>query len=80
MSAQTAETVKVNMINSTNTAKNTVKNLVNNPNAEGLHEDDSAFYEKDVLSQFRANLNQLEELNARLHFMMNEVAGLVRKK
>ncbi len=37
-------------------------------------------YEVDVFSQLRANLNQLEELNSRLGFMMNEVVGLIKKK
>jgi hypothetical protein len=71
MSAQTAETV--------NTQTATATKKMNSASVEVLHQDES-YYEIDVLSQFRANLNQLEELNSRLHFMMNEVAGLVKKK
>jgi hypothetical protein len=37
-------------------------------------------YEIDVLSQFKANLQQVEELNSRLRFVLGEVTGLVRKR
>ncbi|MEQ1665433.1 MAG: hypothetical protein ABL927_08675 [Bdellovibrionales bacterium] len=37
-------------------------------------------YEMDVLSQFKANLNQVEELNMRLRFVMNEVSTLLSKR
>jgi hypothetical protein len=37
-------------------------------------------YEMDVLSQFKANLNQVEELNMRLRFVMNEVSTLLNKR
>jgi len=67
MSAQTSETLNIKAVNTA-------------PAAETLSDHDQSFFEKDVLSQFRTNLNQLEELNARLHFMVNEVAGLVKKK
>lgn len=43
-------------------------------------EQEDRSYEVDVFSQLRANLNQLEELNARLGFMVNEVVGLIKKK
>ncbi len=36
--------------------------------------------ELDVIGQLRANLQQLEELNSRLGFMVSEVAGLVKRK
>lgn len=36
-------------------------------------------YEVDVLSQFRANLQQVEDLNLRLRFMLNEVSSLITK-
>lgn len=37
-------------------------------------------YEKDILSQFRANLNQLEDLQGRLRFVMSEVAEVIKKR
>jgi hypothetical protein len=37
-------------------------------------------YEVDVLSQFKANMAQLEDLQMRLKFVMNEVSVLMRKK
>lgn len=36
-------------------------------------------YELDVLSQFKANIQQVEELNARLRFVLAEVQSLVKK-
>ncbi len=73
MSAQIAE------LEMKNTAQAT--KVVGNSKADSLREEENnTYYEVDVLSQFRANLNQLEELNSRLHFMMNEVAGLVKRK
>jgi len=69
MKAQTAETINVNTVNAASSAAEILRD-----------EKTQSFYEIDVLSQFRANLNQLEELNSRLHFMMNEVGGLVKKR
>ena len=48
---------------------------------------DHAYYELpqhdsrkvDVLSQFRANLNQLEDLSHRMTFMVGELKSLIRK-
>lgn len=37
-------------------------------------------YDVDVLSQFRANLEQVEELSARLRFNFNEVSHLILKR
>lgn len=37
-------------------------------------------YEVDVLSQFKANLNQLDELQSRFKFVLHEVSGLLAKK
>jgi hypothetical protein len=37
-------------------------------------------YEVDVLSQFRANMAQLEDLQARFKFVMHEVSTLMAKK
>ena len=37
-------------------------------------------YEVDVLSQFRANLAQLEDLQGRLKFVLHEVSNLIVKK
>ncbi|MEK6555329.1 MAG: hypothetical protein AABZ31_08825 [Bdellovibrionota bacterium] len=37
-------------------------------------------YQVDVLSQFRANLAQLEYLQGRLKFVLQEVSSLVVKK
>lgn len=37
-------------------------------------------YDVDVLSQFRANLEQVEDLNHRLRFVLNEVQGLIIKR
>ncbi len=34
--------------------------------------------ETNLLSQFRANLDQVEQLNARLHFVLNEIRPLMR--
>lgn len=33
----------------------------------------------DVLNQFQANMDTLEDLNGRLRFMMTEIRGLIRK-
>lgn len=33
----------------------------------------------DVLRQFQANINTLEDLNGRLRFLMTEIRDLVRK-
>jgi hypothetical protein len=45
-----------------------------------ISENELRSYEVDLLSQFRANLSQLEELSARMGFMMNEVSGLIKKR
>ena len=37
-------------------------------------------YEKDVITQFRANLSQLEDLHSRLRFVMSEVADVLKKR
>ena len=37
-------------------------------------------YEVDVLSQFRANLAQLEDLQGRFKFVLQEVSSLIVKK
>ncbi len=37
-------------------------------------------YEVDILSQFKANLNQLDELQARFKYVLHEVSGLLTKK
>lgn len=37
-------------------------------------------YELDVLSQFRANLQQVEDLSHRLRHVMGEVSGLISKR
>ncbi len=37
-------------------------------------------YEVDVLSQFRANMAQLEDLQGRLRFVLQEVSSLIVKK
>jgi hypothetical protein len=34
----------------------------------------------DLLSQFRANLNQIEELNSRLRFVLVEIGAVVMRK
>jgi hypothetical protein len=34
----------------------------------------------DIISQFRANLNQLEDLQGRLRYVMSEVAYIVKKR
>jgi hypothetical protein len=36
-------------------------------------------YELDVLSQFKANLSQVEDLNMRLRFVLGEVSHLIKK-
>jgi hypothetical protein len=36
--------------------------------------------ESDLLSQFRANLNQIEELQGRVNFMVGEIRTLIQKK
>ena len=33
----------------------------------------------DVLRQFQANMATLEDLNGRMHFMMGEIRGIIRK-
>ncbi len=39
-----------------------------------------AFENEDgLLSQFRAHLDQIEELNARLHFVLGEIRPLIRR-
>lgn len=40
----------------------------------------SARYDVDVLSQFRANLEQVEELTRRMKFIVGEVNQLIVKK
>ena len=35
--------------------------------------------EDSLLSQFRAHLDQIEELNARLHFVLGEIRPLIRR-
>ncbi len=40
---------------------------------------EKAEYGADVLMQLRANLAQLEDLHARLRFVMSEIAYLVKK-
>ncbi len=40
---------------------------------------DTASYEADVLVQLKSNIAQLEDLHARMHFMMNELSYLLRK-
>lgn len=37
-------------------------------------------YEIDVLSQFKANMAQLEDLQMRLKFVLNEVSTLIKKR
>lgn len=37
-------------------------------------------YKKDVISQFRMNLSQLEDLHGRVKFLMNEVSGVIKKR
>ncbi|MCB0350930.1 MAG: hypothetical protein KDD38_07090 [Bdellovibrionales bacterium] len=37
-------------------------------------------YEVDVISQLKANLKQVEELNSRLRFVLNEVSGLIKRR
>ncbi len=37
-------------------------------------------YEVDVLSQFKTNLQQVEELNSRLRFVLAEVSGLIKSR
>jgi hypothetical protein len=37
-------------------------------------------YDVDVLSQFKTNLQQVEDLNLRLRFVLNEVGGLLKRK
>jgi hypothetical protein len=39
----------------------------------------AASYEADVLVQLKSNIAQLEDLHARMHFMMNELSYLLRK-
>ena len=34
----------------------------------------------DILGQFKSNLAQLDQLQAKLGFMLNEVSGLLKKK
>ena len=34
--------------------------------------------EQSLLTQFRANLDQIEELNARLQFVLNEIRPFIR--
>ena len=38
-----------------------------------------AGYEIDVLAQLKANLSQVEDLSKKLHFVLNEVSGLIKK-
>lgn len=40
---------------------------------------EKAEYGTDVLMQLRANLAQLEDLHARLRFVMNEISYLLKK-
>lgn len=48
---------------------------------EALGESNSfGSYEVDILSQFKANLNQLDELQARFKYVLHEVSGLLTKK
>jgi hypothetical protein len=66
---------------------------VNNPNVENLksaqetpaslevrEEVAGLDYEIDVLSQFKANMAQLEDLQMRLKFVLGEVSGLLKKR
>ncbi len=39
-----------------------------------------AGYDRDVLSQFKANLQQVEELNLRLKYVLGEVSQLLSKR
>ena len=75
-----------NMINSQNTQS--VENL--ETSLDRAQKDESIYtevsigkhspYEKDVLSQFRANLTQLEDLHGRMKFLMKEVSSVIHKK
>lgn len=47
---------------------------------EAREESMNSVYEVDVLTQFKANLAQLEDLQLRLKFVMSEVAGLLKKR
>jgi hypothetical protein len=39
-----------------------------------------SYYDTDVLTQFRANLEQVEELTRKLRFVMGEVQQVVAKR
>lgn len=58
--------------------KNLKDQALNSPTAESL-DLDVIETEHSLLSQFRANLDQVEELNARLHFVLNEIRPLLRR-
>lgn len=66
------------LVNNTNVEKinQTQEKVVN----EGHEAATGLSYEIDVLSQFKANMAQLEDLQMRLKFVMNEVSGLLKKR
>jgi hypothetical protein len=37
-------------------------------------------HEKDVLTQFKANLAQVEDLHLRLHYVLGEVGQIIQKR
>jgi hypothetical protein len=56
----------------------TVESSVNNIAVyyEELHKD---YHQVDALSQLKANVNKLSDLQFKLNFMMNEISTLIRK-
>lgn len=46
----------------------------------GVFENESVRRDVDIISQFRANLSQLEDLQGRLRFVMNEVSHIIKKR
>ena len=66
------------------TLNNTTQEMVIEKNTKSEKIDvsnlESSVYEVDVLSQFRANMVQLEDLQGRFKFVLHEVSSLLVKK
>ncbi|MCB0342842.1 MAG: hypothetical protein H6626_00485 [Pseudobdellovibrionaceae bacterium] len=41
---------------------------------------ESSVYHRDGIQQLRANISQLQDLHSRLHFMVNEVSSLIKRR
>jgi hypothetical protein len=63
-------------VNENTAAKNVVETQV----PVSVVSDFNYGHEKDVLTQFKANLAQVEELNQRLRYVLGEVSNLIQKR